>query len=427
MEIENIFDCKIAVIGLGYVGLPLAIELSKKFNVIAYDISEDRVSELRDGYDRTRETEREELLKSRINKITTSTEDLKDAQIFIVAVPTPIDASKQPNLNPLRRATETIGKILKKNTLVIYESTVYPGATEEFCVPILASESGLKYNEDFFCGYSPERINPGDKKRRLTNIIKITSGSTPKVAKIVDQIYSSIVTAGTHMAPSIRTAEAAKIIENTQRDLNIALINELSIIFDKMKLNTNDVLEAALTKWNFMDFRPGLVGGHCIGVDPYYLTYKSELLGYYPQLVLAGRRINDGMAQHVSEKLILKMIERGIKINHSSILILGLTFKENCPDTRNSKVIDVIHRLESLNARIDVYDPLVEINDPLIKSKQIFRKLPEGRKYDAVIAAVAHNEFSEIQEDDLKKIMKPVNVIFDLKNILPKLCVDMVL
>lgn len=350
---------KIAIIGLGYVGLPLAAEFTKKYEVTGLDIYQERIDELKRAEDRTLELTSEQLREALDNgiKFTTNPEDIKACNIYIVTVPTPIDKHKKPNLTPLIKASETIGKVLKKDDIVIYESTVFPGATEERCVPILEEFSGMKFNEDFFCGYSPERINPGDKEHTVTNILKVTSGSTPEIGKKVDELYKSIITAGTHLAPSIKVAEAAKVIENTQRDLNIAFVNELSIIFNKLGIDTNAVLEAAGTKWNFLKFKPGLVGGHCIGVDPYYLTHKAEEIGYNPEIILAGRRLNDNMGVYVANQVIKLMIKKGQKIEGSKVLILGITFKENCPDVRNSRVIDVILELKDFGCDVDVYDP----------------------------------------------------------------------
>ena len=410
-------NLKIAIIGLGYVGLPLAIAFSKKFQVVAFDINFQRINALRTGSDATKEVPDEELLAAKNLKYTHETEDLKDCQIYIVTVPTPIDAANQPNISALIKASETIGKVLKKNDLVIYESTVYPGATEEDCVPVLESISGLTFNEDFFCGYSPERINPGDKKNSLSSIKKVTSGSTPEAANAVDALYGSIIDAGTHKAASIRVAEAAKVIENTQRDLNIALINELSIIFNKMGIDTKAVLEAAETKWNFMPFRPGLVGGHCIGVDPYYLTHKAEQLGYSPKVILAGRKINNAMGDYVVDQLVRAMIKRAIPVKSSKVLVLGFTFKENCSDFRNTRVIDVISGLHD-------YDIFVDVHDPTVDKIAVFNEFgidiceePDSGIYDAVILAVAHAEFINIGLDAMKGYGKPEHIFFDVKSI----------
>jgi len=384
---------KIAVIGLGYVGLPLAVEFGKKRSVVGFDINGDRIKELQSGVDNTLEVDGPELASAKHLSFTSNPEDIVDCNVYIVTVPTPIDRHKRPNLTPLVKASQSVGKLLKKGDIVIYESTVYPGATEEDCVPELEAQSGLKFNVDFFVGYSPERINPGDKKHRLTTITKVTSGSTAEVAEFVDNLYSDIVTAGTFKAQSIRVAEAAKVIENTQRDLNIALINELAIIFNRMEIDTLAVLEAAGTKWNFLPFRPGLVGGHCIGVDPYYLTHKAEEIGYHPEIILAGRRLNDRMGGYVAGQMVKEMMREDIKIKESNILVMGLTFKENCPDLRNTRVIDVIAELEGFGVNVDVYDPWADKDEA--KSHYGIDLVPDlkGRKYDGVVVAVAHNEF----------------------------------
>ena len=405
---------KICVIGLGYVGLPLAHAFSTKYEVVGFDISKWRIDELSSGYDRTLElTENQvnEALKNGM-KFSLDINDIKDCNIYIVTVPTPIDKNKRPDLTPLIKASETVGKVLKKDDIVIYESTVYPGATEEDCVPVLEKFSNLKFNVDFFCGYSPERINPGDKEHTVTKILKVTSGSTPEIGKKVDELYASIITAGTHLAPTIKVAEAAKVIENSQRDINIAFVNELAIIFNKLGINTNDVLAAAGTKWNFLPFRPGLVGGHCIGVDPYYLTHKAQSIGYNPEIILAGRRLNDNMGIYVANQVIKLMIKKGHKIEGSKVLVLGITFKENCPDIRNSRVIDVIEELQEFGCNIDIYDPWAdtkevehEYNLKLIKELNI-------AKYEAIVLAVAHNEFKEL------KLKTDNNVVFDIKSIL---------
>lgn len=417
---KNILDKQIIVVGLGYVGLPLAVELAKKFKVIGYDVNSTRINELKSSLDKTKEVSSEELKNSKL----IFTDDIKlisSKDIYIVTVPTPIDDSNHPDLRPIESASRTVGKSISKGTVVIYESTVYPGTTEEFCVPILEKESGLKHNQDFFTGYSPERINPGDKERRVSDIIKVTSGSTPDVADFVDLLYSQIITAGTYKASSIKVAEAAKVIENTQRDLNIAFVNELAILFDKMNLDTSEVLKAAGTKWNFLQFKPGLVGGHCIGVDPYYLTYKAQILGYHPEIILAGRRLNDNMSSFVVEKLIKYLIKENVQILKSNILILGASFKENCPDVRNSKVFDVISKLADYGCSIDLYDPVVDPNE--VKHEygiNLIKKIDQ--KYDAIVLAVAHNAFLEI---DLKNIKKDKSIVFDLKSFLPKELVDL--
>jgi len=409
---------KIAVIGLGYVGLPLAVAFSEKFSVTGFDISKERVQELNRGYDKTKEVEEKEL-KNAINrgiKFTDNINEIKDANVYIITVPTPIDKHKNPDLTPLKKASESIGKLLKKDDIVIYESTVFPGCTEEVCVPILEKNSGLTFNKDFFVGYSPERINPGDKKHTIKKILKVTSGSTPEVAKIIDELYSSVIEAGTYIAPSIKVAEAAKVIENAQRDINIAFVNELALIFDKMGIDTKSVLDAAGTKWNFLKFTPGLVGGHCIGVDPYYLTYKAKELGYHPEIILAGRRLNDNMGTFVANKLVKLMIKKGHTIRGSKVLVLGITFKENCPDIRNSRVIDVIEELEDFNMDIDVYDPWA-INEE-VKNEYGFELIenPKLENYDGVVLAVAHKEFKSL-EKEIKSIKKKKDlVVYDIKS-----------
>jgi len=417
-------DFTIAIIGLGYVGLPLAVEFGKHFPTIGFDINQSRVEELTAGKDSTLEVNSEELSQASQLKYTTSLDDIKPANIYIVTVPTPIDNHKRPDLTPLLSASHTVGKVLKKGDIVIYESTVYPGATEEDCVPILEQESGLSFNQDFFAGYSPERINPGDKEHRVTTIKKVTSGSTPEIAETVDKIYRSIITAGTHKASSIKVAEAAKVIENTQRDLNIALINELSIIFNKMGIDTLEVLEAAGTKWNFLPFRPGLVGGHCIGVDPYYLTHKAEQIGYNPQVILAGRRINDNMGGYVAGRVVKLMTKKRIHVVDSNILILGLTFKENCPDLRNTRVTDIIRELKTYNANVDVYDPWVDSAEAQHEYGITPISQPPEGKYDAIILAVAHHQFREMGDAGIRKYAKPTSVLFDVKQVLPKDKVD---
>lgn len=408
---------KIAVIGLGYVGLPLAVEFGKKYDVIGFDVNAVRIAALQAGHDATLEVSDAELADARGLRYSTEADDLKAATIFIVTVPTPIDASKRPDLTPLIRASETVGACLKKGDVVIYESTVYPGATEEDCVPVLERVSGLKFNTDFYCGYSPERINPGDKEHRLTTIKKVTAGSTPEVADLVDGLYASIVTAGTHKAPSIRVAEAAKVIENTQRDLNIALINELAITFNKMGLDTEAVLQAAGTKWNFLPFRPGLVGGHCIGVDPYYLTHKAEAVGYHPQVILAGRRINDGMGAHVAGQLVRAMIKQGITVRDARVLVLGLTFKENCPDLRNTRVVDVVEELEDWGITVDVHDPWVDADEARHEYGIALCESPAQGGYDGIILAVAHEEFRAMGADAIRGFGRDPQVFFDLKSV----------
>ena len=412
-------DNTLAIIGLGYVGLPLAVEFGKLRRTIGFDINKDRIAELQSGQDRTREVEPDELAQAEHLTYTTDLEAIRGAQIYIVTVPTPIDAHKQPDLTPLRKASETVGKVLKKGDIVIYESTVYPGATEEDCVPVLERVSGLTFNKDFFCGYSPERINPGDKLHRLTTITKVTAGSTPETADIVDALYASIVTAGTHKAESIRVAEAAKVIENTQRDLNIALVNELAMIFGKMGIDTEAVLKAAGTKWNFLPFRPGLVGGHCIGVDPYYLTHKAEAIGYHPQVILAGRRINDGMGAYVASKSVMAMIQKGIAVKGARVLVLGLTFKENCPDLRNTRVVDVIEELQDYGMQVDVFDPWVDLAEAKREYGIKAIQTPEEGAYDGIILAVAHQEFTEMGAARIRALGRAKHFLFDLKYCLP--------
>jgi len=409
---------KIAIIGLGYVGLPLAAEFGKKRIVVGFDINKNRITELNNSNDCTLETTPQELKDAIYLSYTNRIEDIKDCEIYIVTVPTPIDNNKKPDLTPLKKSSEMLGGILKKKDIVIYESTVYPGATEEVCVPILEKQSGLKFNKDFFCGYSPERINPGVKEHKLTNIKKVTSGSTDEIATLVDQLYQQIITAGTHKASSIKIAEAAKVIENTQRDINIALINELSQIFDKLGIDTESVLEAAATKWNFIPFAPGLVGGHCIGVDPYYLTHKAMEVGYCPDIILAGRKLNDSMGSYVACKLSELMTKKEIDVDDANVLIMGLTFKENCPDLRNSLVVDVIVKLESFNCNVDVYDPWVN-KKTAIKEYDINPiDAPVSAKYDAILLTVAHNEFKQLSLAEIKAFGKANHVLYDLKYLL---------
>ncbi|WP_200763297.1 Vi polysaccharide biosynthesis UDP-N-acetylglucosamine C-6 dehydrogenase TviB [Nitrosophilus alvini] len=426
---------KLAIIGLGYVGLPLAVEFAKKYKVIGFDINQKRIEELNRGIDSTLEVGEDELnsvLETSNLKLTTSTEDIKNANVYIVTVPTPIDSHKNPDLTPLKKASKTVGEVLKKGDIIIYESTVYPGCTEEVCVPILEKVSGLKFNEDFYCGYSPERINPGDKKHTLPTIKKVTSGSTPEIAKKIDALYKSIIEAGTHLAPSIKVAEAAKVIENAQRDINIAFVNELALIFDKLGIDTLDVLEAAGTKWNFLPFRPGLVGGHCIGVDPYYLTYKAKEVGYHPQIILSGRRVNDNMGIYVANKVVKLMIHKGHTIRGSKVLVLGVTFKENCPDIRNSRVIDVIDELKEFGCNVDVYDPWADPEE--VKKEYGIELLPSAfnlqpltlKNYDAIVLAVAHNEFKNLNKELKTKNqkLKTNTVVYDLKGVLDKNLID---
>ncbi|XZE20377.1 Vi polysaccharide biosynthesis UDP-N-acetylglucosamine C-6 dehydrogenase TviB [Pirellulaceae bacterium SH449] len=414
----------ICVCGLGYVGLPLAVEFGKHFKTFGFDINQARIAELQAGEDSTREVECQELAASQHLKFTSSPADIAAANIYIVTVPTPVDEHKRPDLTPLIKASETIGKVIKKGDVVIYESTVYPGATEEDCIPVIERVSGLRFNEDFFAGYSPERINPGDKAHRLTTIKKVTSGSTPEIADFVNELYGTIVTAGTYKASSIRVAEAAKVIENTQRDLNIALVNELALIFNKMGIDTTEVLEAAGTKWNFLPFRPGLVGGHCIGVDPYYLTHKAQEIGYTPEVILAGRRINDSMGQYVVAQVVKKMLKKRLHVEDSNILILGLTFKENCPDIRNTRVIDLIKEFREYGANVDVYDPWV--NPAEAKQEygiQLIETVPTG-KYDGIVIAVPHHQFVTQGIEDIRKAGRRECVVYDLKSIFPKETTD---
>ena len=411
-------EARLAVIGLGYVGLPLAVEFGKKFDTIGFDVKQERLAMLRRGVDVTLETSTADLAAAVRLKYTDNPEELKDRDIFIVTVPTPVDQYNRPDLSPLYRASETVGRVMKKGAFVIYESTVYPGCTEEECVPVLEKFSGLRFNRDFFCGYSPERINPGDKEHTLTKILKITSGSTPEAADIVDALYRSILRNGTHKASSIKVAEAAKVIENSQRDLNIAFVNELAKIFHLIGIDTNEVLAAAGTKWNFLNFKPGLVGGHCIGVDPYYLTHKAQALGYLPEVILAGRRINDGMGKYVAERVVKLMIQKGTKILNARVLQLGITFKENCPDIRNSHAVDVVRGLQEFGCLVDIYDPWAE---PAEIRKEYglasFKRLEEiGKDYDAVILAVSHTQFRTL---DLSSMVGRKAVIFDIKGLLP--------
>ncbi|CAN4265262.1 WecC UDP-N-acetyl-D-mannosaminuronate dehydrogenase [Methylophilaceae bacterium] len=411
---------KIGIIGLGYVGLPLAVEFGQFYETIGFDINQPRIDELKRGLDSTLETTKEELAAATLLTVTYQLSDLALCNFYIVTVPTPIDEYKRPDLTPLERASESVGKVLKKGDIVVYESTVYPGATEEVCVPILERISGLKFNQDFFAGYSPERINPGDKEHRLTTIKKVTSGSTPEVAEMVDQLYQSIILAGTYRAPSIKVAEAAKVIENTQRDLNIALMNELAIIFHKLGIDTLDVLQAAGTKWNFLPFRPGLVGGHCIGVDPYYLTHKATAVGYHPEVILAGRRINDNMAGWVVDEVVKLMLKQQVNVLNAKILVLGLTFKENCPDLRNTKVIDLIRGLENYHAKVDVYDPWINVDEAKHEyGISCLRELPINGQYDAIVLTVSHRQFVALGEQALRGLGRPGAVLYDVKSILP--------
>jgi UDP-N-acetyl-D-galactosamine dehydrogenase len=421
LSLENV---NLAVVGLGYVGLPLAVEFGKRFPTTGFDISEGRIKQLREGIDHTLEISREELVATKHLKYANDIEQTASCNVYIVTVPTPVDTAKRPEFTPLVRASESVGKVLKPGNIVIYESTVYPGATEEVCVPILERVSGLKYNVDFFCGYSPERINPGDKQHRLTTIRKVTSGSTPEVADLVDRLYAAIITAGTHKASSIRVAEAAKVIENTQRDVNIALINELALIFNKLGIDTLEVLEAAGSKWNFLPFRPGLVGGHCIGVDPYYLTHKAQEIGYHPEVILAGRRINDGMGAYVAEQVLRLMARRGLSMVGARVLILGLSFKENCPDLRNTRVIDIVEELKQYSARVDVYDPWADAAEAKHEYDLSLVTRPEPGAYDAIILAVAHKQFMELGAEGIRAFGKQGSVLYDVKSLLPRASVD---
>ena len=410
----------IAIVGLGYVGLPLAVEFGKHAPTIGFDIHQQRIEDLVAGFDHTLEISSEELQQTVSLSYTTEIEDLADANFYIITVPTPIDDFKQPDLTPLIKSSETIGKVLKKGDIVVYESTVYPGATEEVCIPVLEKISGLKFNQDFFVGYSPERINPGDKQKRVTNILKITSGSTPETAHYVDQVYNLIVEAGTHKAPSIKVAEAAKVIENTQRDVNIALINELALIFNKLDIDTEEVLKAAGTKWNFLPFRPGLVGGHCIGVDPYYLTHKAQSIGLHPEIILAARRLNDRMGEYVATQLIKEMVKQRIQVIGARILVMGLTFKENCPDIRNTKIVDMVKALKEYDLDLDIYDPWVNSKEV----EQEYGLAPiqnlEFGLYDAIILAVAHEQFTSMSAEQFKALGKEKHVLYDLKYVLNK-------
>lgn len=421
---RDLQSAKLAVIGLGYVGLPLAAAFGRRFDTLGFDLKPERIAELREHRDHTLEVTPEELVSASHLHFTDTLEDLRARDVFIVTVPTPIDEAQRPDLQPLVRASEMIGGVLKRGDIAIYESTVYPGTTEEICVPILERASGLKFNADFTCGYSPERINPGDRERRIGDIRKITSGSTLDTAVFVDALYAAIIPAGTHRAPSIRVAEAAKVIENVQRDVNIALINELAMIFQRLGLDTGEVLAAAGTKWNFLPFRPGLVGGHCIGVDPYYLTHKAQITGYHPELILAARRINSRMGRHVADRVIRLMSERRMHIVDARILILGLTFKENCPDLRNTRVVDVIHELETAGAAIDVHDPWADVDDAKRECGVDVTTQPEPGTYDAIVLAVAHRQFREMGAERIRAFGKPGAVLFDVKSLLPREAVD---
>ncbi|WP_237673943.1 Vi polysaccharide biosynthesis UDP-N-acetylglucosamine C-6 dehydrogenase TviB [Vreelandella profundi] len=422
IDIENV---RLGVIGLGYVGLPLAVEFGKVLPTVGFDINTGRIAELRDGVDHTLEVEPALLAEATQLSFASELEALRECNVYIVTVPTPIDASRQPDLTPLIRASETLGKVVAKGDVVIYESTVYPGATEEECIPVVERVSGLVYNQDFYAGYSPERINPGDKEHRVTTIKKVTSGSTPEIGEFVDALYRRVIVAGTHLASSIRVAEAAKVIENTQRDINIALINELALIFNRLGIDTEEVLEAAGTKWNFLPFRPGLVGGHCIGVDPYYLTHKAQQVGYHPEMILAGRRLNDGMGAYVAGQLVKQMIKRRIQVEGARVLVLGLTFKENCPDLRNTRIVDILAELADYGVTVDVFDP--QVNKAEAEAEYGIRPVeaPEAGAYDSIILAVAHREFRELGVEGIRAWGKPDHVLYDLKYVLPKNAVDL--
>ena len=423
--IRDLNDIKIAIIGLGYVGLPLAVEFGKKYQTLGFDINKGRITELQQGTDSTLEVSDEELAATPNLSYSCEVAELKTANVYIVTVPTPIDKHKQPDLTPLIKASEMLGKVVNKDDIIIYESTVYPGATEEACIPVVERVSGLVYNQDFYAGYSPERINPGDKEHRVTNILKVTSGSTPEIATLVDDLYRSIIVAGTHKASSIKVAEAAKVIENTQRDVNIALINELSIIFNKLNIDTLEVLEAAGTKWNFLPFRPGLVGGHCIGVDPYYLTHKAQSVGYHPEMILAGRRLNDGMGAYVVSQLVKNMLHKRIQVEGANVLIMGLTFKENCPDLRNTKIVDIVSELKEYNINVDITDPWCSTEEAEHEYNLSLTEQPNTDHYDAIILAVSHNEFKAMGVDNIRALGKGNHVLYDLKYVLPKESVDM--
>ena len=425
LELQKLNETRIAIVGLGYVGLPLAVEFGRRFDTVGFDINATRVAELQAGTDVTLEASKEELAAATRLRYTTDLEMLRDRHVYIVTVPTPIDNAKRPDLGALMSASRTVGKVLKKGDIVVYESTVYPGATEEDCAPILEQMSGLKLNQDFFVGYSPERINPGDKEHRLTTIRKITAGSTPEASSFIDKLYGSIITAGTYPVSSIRVAEAAKVIENTQRDVNIALVNELALIFNRMGLDTLEVLEAAGTKWNFLPFRPGLVGGHCIGVDPYYLTHKSQQVGYHPEMILAGRRINDNMGLYVASEVVKLMVRKGMSLPKSRILVLGFTFKENCPDVRNTRVVDLIRELRGFGSAVEIYDPWA---DPHAVHEEygidLLRHAPAPGSYDAVVLAVAHRQFREMGTKAIRELGKKDHVLYDIKSLMPADQVD---
>jgi len=421
---RNLEEARIAIVGLGYVGLPLAVEFGKTYDTVGFDIRAARVEELRAGKDSTLEVDADELRSSARLRYSDALEDLRDRNVYIVTVPTPIDAAKRPDLGPLTRASQMLATVLKRGDVVVYESTVYPGCTEEVCVPLLEAGSGLKFNQDFFAGYSPERINPGDKQHRVTSILKVTSGSTPEAASYVDALYSSIITAGTHKASSIKVAEAAKVIENTQRDLNIALVNDLAMLFNKLGIDTLEVLEAAGTKWNFLPFRPGLVGGHCISVDPYYLTHKAQEVGHHPDVILAGRRTNDGMGPYVAGEVVRLMVRKGINPVRAKVLVLGLAFKENCPDLRNTRVIDIVQALRDYNAEVDVHDPWVDADECRHEYGLATIGDPSRGSYDAVIVAVGHREFASQGAVGIRSYGKPESVVYDVKYVLPREAVD---
>jgi UDP-N-acetyl-D-galactosamine dehydrogenase len=411
----NLRNLEIGIVGLGYVGLPLAVEFGKRFATVGFDIKPDRIGELRRGHDSTLEVEDHELAEARLLSYSSNLADLKPCRVFIVTVPTPIDDYKRPDLTPLEKASESLGKVLKKGDVVVYESTVYPGCTEEVCIPILEKVSGLRFNKDFYAGYSPERINPGDKEHRVTTIKKVTSGSTPEVAEFVDSLYRSIVKVGTHKASSIKVAEAAKVIENTQRDVNIALINELALIFNRLGIDTEEVLLAAGSKWNFLPFRPGLVGGHCIGVDPYYLTHKAQAVGYHPEMILAGRRINDNMGMYVAQQVTQLMIQRRIGVRDSRILMMGLTFKENCPDVRNTKIVDVVRELEKYGAKVDVCDPWADADEAEHEYGLRPIRKPKAGTYDAIVMGVAHQQFRDMGIASIRGLARKNHVLYDIK------------
>lgn len=420
-DINNI---RIGIVGLGYVGLPLAVEFGKKFPTVGFDVNADRVAQLKNGIDSTLECSSEELAEAKHLTFSTNADDIRDCNFYIVTVPTPIGDSNRPLLTPLKLASKALGGVVSQGDVIVYESTVYPGATEEFCIPIVEAESGLKINEDFFVGYSPERINPGDKKHRLPSILKVTSGSTPESAQYIDEVYASIIKAGTHLASSIKVAEAAKVIENTQRDVNIALINELAMIFERVGIDTEEVLEAAGTKWNFLPFRPGLVGGHCIGVDPYYLTYKAQQLGYHPQMILAGRRINDNMSLYVTSRIVKLALEKGIQPKGAKALVLGLAFKENCPDVRNTKVVDIVSELSSYGIDVDVHDPWCDSDEAEREYGIDLVDAPVAGSYDIVVLAVAHDQFKDSGIAGVKSYCRDDAVIYDIKYVLPPEMVD---